>query len=373
MHSLARAIARMFIVGFDGYAITDDMKRFIDRGIGGVVFFNRNIQSAEQFNQLCSDLKRHAGDRPLLTCLDHEGGRVMRAKADVFTQVPSMRAIGSTNDESLAREVGKLFAAELRAVNIDVNFAPVMDVDTNPANPVIADRSFGRTVEVVSKMGAAFIDAMQLAGIAACAKHFPGHGDTSQDSHLDLPRLPHDMARLEAVELAPFMAAINAGVASVMTAHVIFEPLDSEFPATMSRPVLEGILRQRFGFDGVVFSDCLQMIAIAKHYGEAQAVIRGANAGVDSFLVCHHAHVQTKAIDALVAAVESGDVPESQIVLSNARLDKLCNAYCKAPLPYVKPIIDPALIERLHILTNEAGSAGVDPTLANERASGSAG
>jgi beta-N-acetylhexosaminidase len=365
MTDLQRAIARMFVVGFDGHAVTDDMKRYIDRGIGGVIFFNRNIRSAEQFNTLSGDLKRHAAGRPLLACLDHEGGRVVRASDDVFTPVPSMRAIGMTGDAALARQIGELFAGELRSVNVDVNFAPVMDVDTNPANPVIADRSFSRYTDVVSKLGVALIDGMQAGGVAACAKHFPGHGDTSQDSHLDLPRLPHNIERLEAVELAPFKASVRAGVASIMTAHVIFEPLDAKFPATMSRPVLDGILRDRFGFEGVVFSDCLQMNAIAQHFGEEQAVVRGANAGVDSFLVCHDANVQAKAIDALARAVATGAVPEARVWQANERLERMCGAYCLPPRSFARYSVDPTLAERLEQLTS--GPAGLDPTLVNER------
>jgi len=331
--NLSRAIARLFIVGFDGPVITPDMRRMIDRGVAGAIFFARNVTSPAGFAKLCAEVKRAAGDQPFLTCIDQEGGTVARLR-DGFTPVPPMRVIGRTGDAALARKVGQLIGAELRAVNIDMNFAPVLDIDTNPANPVIGQRSFGRTPELVSRLGVALIEGLQSTGVAACAKHFPGHGDTSQDSHLDLPRLPHAMERLESVELVPFTAAVKAGVASVMTAHVMFESIDRDFPATMSKPVLDGILRQRLKFDGVVVSDCLQMNAIAEHYGVVEAVVRGVNAGCDVFLVCHHAHVQDDAIAALTQAVKDGVVSEHRIHEANARLDRMFKQYVHPPIAF---------------------------------------
>jgi len=221
-----------------------------------------------------------------------------------------------------------------RVVEIDVDraeLAPVLDVDTNPANPVIGDRSFGRTAEEVGRLGAAVIRGLQREGVAACGKHFPGHGDTAQDSHVDLPRLPHTLARLEAVELPPFEMAIRAGVASIMTAHVIFEPLDPRYPATMSRAALDAVLRDRMGFDGVVISDDLEMKAIAEHYGLEEAVIRGALAGVDLFLVCHTADVQHRAIDYLAAAVQRGDVPLERVREARRRVDAMVARYVRPP------------------------------------------
>ncbi|HEV7299131.1 MAG TPA: beta-N-acetylhexosaminidase [Tepidisphaeraceae bacterium] len=327
------AIARMFVVGFDGHHITDDVRRLIDRGIGGVILFTRNVESPVRLNALCAELKGLANGRPLFIAIDQEGGRVARLR-DGFTPIPSMRQLGATGDATLARRAGEVLGRELRAVNIDVNFAPVLDVDTNPANPVIGSRSFGATAALVSEMGTALIAGLQSAGVAASAKHFPGHGDTSQDSHLDLPRLPHDLERLEAVELAPFAAAVRAGVASIMSAHVLFEAIDPEYPATMSAPVLQGILRDRFGYDGVVFSDCLQMNAIAEHYGVEQAVIRGMNAGVDSFLICHHANVQIEGIEALVKAVKDGRVSQARIAQANRRIDAMCERFVRPAVPF---------------------------------------
>ncbi|HLL87868.1 MAG TPA: beta-N-acetylhexosaminidase, partial [Tepidisphaeraceae bacterium] len=284
MDDLERRIAGLFVIGFDGTTVPADARRLIDAGVAGAILFKRNIASASQFGGLCGELKRLAG-RPFVTSVDQEGGRVARLRDDLgFTPVPPMRAVGAAGDERLAFDVGRVIGREVRAVNVDFDFAPVLDVDTNPANPVIGDRSFGRTPELVARVGAAVLRGIQSAGVAACGKHFPGHGDTSQDSHVDLPTLPHTLERLRRVELPPFRAAIDAGVASVMTAHVIFTPLDAKYPATMSRPALDGILRDDMRFDGVVVSDDLEMKAIAEHFGLEEAVVRGANAGVDLFL-----------------------------------------------------------------------------------------
>lgn len=329
MHDVQRLAAGLFCVGFPGLSPTAEVKELQERGVCGVILFRRNVESAEQFAALCAELKRSAG-RPFLTSVDQEGGRVMRLR-EPFTQVPPMRALGSTGDEALAEEVGAILGRELRAVGIDLDYAPVLDVDTNPANPVIGDRSLASDPKTVGRLGAAVARGLQREGVAACGKHFPGHGDTAQDSHRDLPRLRHAMDRLEAVELPPFAAAIRSGIASIMTAHVIFEPLDPRYPATMSRPALDGILRDRMGFDGVVVSDDLEMAAIADHFDLEEVVVRGILAGVDLFLVCHRAEVQHRAIDLLAAAVERGDVPLSRVLEARRRVDRLVARYVRPP------------------------------------------
>jgi beta-N-acetylhexosaminidase len=277
-----------------------------------------------------------------------------------------MRALGQTGDAELAYAVGRVLARELRAVNLDVNFAPTLDVDTNPNNPVIGDRSFGATSDLVSRMGTALIRGLQENGVAACGKHFPGHGDTSQDSHYELPRLPHPIERLERVELPPFRAAVDAGVAMVMTSHVVFEPIDSEFPATMSRSVLHGILRQRMKFNGVIVSDDLEMRAIAANFAIDEVVTRGANAGVDLFAICHDPDLQNRAIDALVRAVERGEVSRERIAEANRRLDVLMGRYAHAPHPIsdfksLNSAEHRAIIDRIQSVA-DAEEAEADPT-----------
>jgi beta-N-acetylhexosaminidase len=352
----------MLAVGFTGASSPpDELRDLMGRGVRSAILFKRNIGTAEQVASLTAEIKRSSPE-PFLLCVDQEGGRVARLR-DGFTSIPSMRALGRTSDPALARAVGRILARELRAVNIDLDFAPVLDVDTNPDNPVIADRSFGPDVALVSRMGAALIAGLQESGVAACGKHFPGHGDTAQDSHYDLPRLPHSMERLGRVELPPFKAAVDAGVAMIMTSHVIFEPLDSRYPATMSRPALDGILRDQMRYDGVVISDDLEMKAIADHFELEDVIIRGVNAGCDLFALCHSADLQNQFIDILVHAAERGDVTRQRIEQANRRLDALLQCFAKAPVGLeALKILDSddhrAVIQRIH--ANE--SLAPDPT-----------
>jgi len=314
---LERQAASLFTVGFHGKAVSDDLRALLARGVGGVILFGRNVGSPAEVLALNRDIKRSAG-RPLLIAVDQEGGQVARLRTG-FTEIPPMRAVGEAKDTGLARELGATIARELRAVGFDMNYAPVLDVDTNPKNPVIAARSFGRTPELVSEMGMAFADGLQGAGVGACGKHFPGHGDTSQDSHLELPTLPHPMGRLESVELAPFKAAAQAGIAAFMTAHVIFQAVDSKYPASMSRAVIQGILREKLGYDGMVVTDDVEMKAIADNFGVEEAVVLGLSAGVDHFLCCHTAALAERAIEAIVHALESGDISREALAKANDR------------------------------------------------------
>ena len=358
MADLERAVARMFCIGFSGTSVPGDMRDLIARGVGGAVLFRRNFSTAAQFIELCGELKTIA-DRPFLTSIDHEGGRVTRL-GPPFTPIPSMRSIGESNDPHLARSIGQIMARELRAANIDLNFAPVMDVDTNPLNPVIADRSFGRSPEQVSQMGLALIDGLQSEGVAACAKHFPGHGDTSQDSHHELPHLTHALPRLNEIELPPFTAAARAGVAAIMTAHIIFDAIDPTFPATMSRAVITGLLREKMQFDGVIISDDVEMKAIAAHFRIEEVVIRAVNAGVDMLLICHTPALQNAAIDALISAVERGDVSRAVIERSSQRLDRLFSRFVRSPSINQRALIG---CEAHRRLTPAASTAClIDPT-----------
>jgi beta-N-acetylhexosaminidase len=245
-----------------------------------------------------------------------------------------MRAIGAAGDADHAREVGALLGRELRAVGIDQDYAPVVDVDTNPANPVIGDRSFSRDPGTVARLGAALAAGLQSERVAACAKHFPGHGDTSQDSHKDLPHLPHAIERLREVELLPFRALARAGVASIMTAHVVFDALDPRRPATLSPEVMR-LLREEVGFRGCAVSDDLEMKAVAGHFPLEESAPGAVLAGVDALLVCHAAEVQHRAIDLVRRAVEDGRIPPERIAEARGRI--------RALLRYAGPPPDPAL------------------------------
>ncbi|MBE2250411.1 MAG: beta-N-acetylhexosaminidase [Myxococcus sp.] len=330
MADLHRLAAGLFVIGFPGTAPDDDVKRLIDDGVAGVILFKRNVGTPEQVRGLVQALKRHAG-RPLLASVDQEGGRVARLRGGPFTSLPSMRELGKNRDAALMERVGRLLAFETRACGFDWDFAPVMDVDTNPANPVIGDRALHRDAAEVARLGVALAQGLEAGGVASCAKHFPGHGDTVKDSHLDLPSLPHAMERLLAVELVPFAAYAKAGLASVMTAHVIFEALEKGVPATLSKPAMTGLLRERLGFEGVIVSDDLEMKAVADHFAIERAVVDGLDAGVDCFLVCHHAQVQRAAIDALVAAVKSGRLEQAQLERAHARVAALTRRFARGP------------------------------------------
>jgi beta-N-acetylhexosaminidase len=292
---------QLLFAAFEAHEIPADLAELIRAGrVGGVTLFARNISSFERTRQLIEELHALApAATPLCVAIDQEGGRVQRLR-DPWTLWPPMRRLGERNDLSETEAVAKALARELSDLGIDLDFAPDADVDSNPANPVIGDRSFSRDPERVAAHVAAFTRAMQSAGIAACAKHFPGHGDTCEDSHLALPRIDCDLARLKSIEFVPFRAAVQAGVASMMTAHIVVSGLDADYPATLS-PAALACLRGELGYDGLVFSDDLEMAAVAKHFDPRETVARALTAGVDAFLACRSPELR----DAVLAALES--------------------------------------------------------------------
>ena len=342
----------MVCVGFDGLEPTAELRTLLDRGVSSVVLFARNYQSPRQLALLCSSIKWMA-DHPVLILIDHEGGRVQRFRSP-FTELPAMREVGRFGDKQIARQIGEIMARELRAVGIDMNLAPVMDVDSNPSNPVIGQRSFSRDPARVAELGCALIGGLQSAGVAACAKHFPGHGDTVVDSHLDLPRLSHDLGRLQRTELPPFRAAAHAGVAAIMTAHIVFDAIDPLRPATMSEAVITGLLRHpaHTAFSGLVISDDMEMSAIADHFTIEDAALRAAKAGVDLMLVCHQPAIQHRAIDALVEAVRRGHLSDSRIAEARQGLSAIAQRHARqtpdVPLSVIGCDEHRRVIERLH-------------------------
>ncbi len=243
---------------------------------------------------------------PLLIAVDQEGGRVQRVRAPstMWPPMAQFDELGDAEAKTLARQVGKALGTELSALGFDVDFAPVLDVHTNPANPIIGNRAFAAEAERAATRALAFAVGLEDAGLVSCGKHFPGHGDTSTDSHLELPRLDHDLERLRAVELLPFRRAAAAGVPMLMTAHVVFAALDSSVPATLSRRVMHDLLRVELGYKGVVVSDDLDMNAISRHYGAADAAVRAIEAGCDVLLLCRDEAAQRAARDGLIHAAE---------------------------------------------------------------------
>jgi beta-N-acetylhexosaminidase len=318
--ALRRRIGQLLVAGFRGADVPIELKALArEFGLGGVTLFARNIVEPEQVAELCYDVRQLAADEPVWTSVDQEGGRVARLKAP-FTEWPPMATLGRSGDIALAERFARALAAELAAVGISLDFAPVLDVNTNPNNPVIGDRALADQAAAVARLGAAIIRALQAEGIAACGKHFPGHGDTSVDSHLALPLVEHPPERLREVELVPFRAAIEARVATMMTAHVLVPALDETRPATLSTPIVTGLLRDELGYDGVVLSDDLEMKAIAGQYAIPVAAVRALQAGCDGILVCSGDHeVQAACLEALIHAVEQDELPRSRVEDALAR------------------------------------------------------
>jgi len=338
MRQSVRQAGQRLMVGFHGHEASADVKRMIhDYGAGSVILFARNVASPEQVADLVRELQaeaRAAGhDLPLLVAVDQEGGRVARMRAP-WTEWPPLRALGRQGSEEMARKMGQALAAELHACGIRLDFAPVVDVDTNPQNPVIGDRSFGADPDLVGRLGAAMIRGLQGGGVAACAKHFPGHGDTDVDSHLDLPRVEHPRSRIEEVELPPFRAAIAAGVASIMTAHVLVRALDEELPATLSPRVVGGLLRRELKYEGVIVSDDLEMKAVAKSWAPGPLAVGAAKAGCDLLPVCATHDAQVESLEGLVKAVEAGDISWKAMDEACARMRRLKETYL---LPWRDP------------------------------------
>lgn len=329
-------VGQLFLLGFAGKSVPDVTRDLLqEEKAGGVILFSRNIHDLEQVVELGRELcALGSEDQPTLVSVDQEGGRVARLRG-ICTDVPAMRTLGALTEEEpdLPYRVAAMMAREMAALGFHLDFAPVVDVDTNPDNPVIGERSFGRHAQQVARDGAQFIRGLQQAGVAASAKHFPGHGDTHEDSHRTLPIVPHGLDRLARVELPPFQAAIDVGVATIMTAHVRVPALDADLPATLSPAILTGLLRQRLGYEGVIVSDDLEMAAVADHWPVEELVRLGLLAGVDLFLICHDAEKQARAIEATRRLVERGDVPRARVAEALARVAALKARFVGAPAP----------------------------------------
>lgn len=311
---LRRHVGRLLIAGFDGRVVPAELRALArEFDLGGVILFGRNVESPEQVAELTFELRHLERETPLWISVDQEGGRVARLKAP-FTEWPPMATLGRSGEVALVERFARALAIELRAVGINLDYAPVLDVHTNPKNPVIGDRALSEKPEEVGRLGAALIKALQQEGVAACGKHFPGHGDTSVDSHKELPLVEHPPDRLRAVEFVPFRAAIAAGVASMMTAHVLVPSLDEERPATLSRAIVHDILKDELGYGGVVLSDDLEMRAIAARMAIADAAVDAVAAGCDGLLICGGDHdLQVSALEAMIRAAETGALPLTRI------------------------------------------------------------
>lgn len=323
----------LLMVGFTGTSVPDELRRFTRDALpAGVVLFARNVESTGQVAELLRELRGLwplDGPPPLLA-VDQEGGPVRRLKAPACPEVldlPAARELAAAAAPGRTREVAEAAGRELAALGFNLDFAPVLDVDSNPANPVIGRRSFGRDPHVAAEQALAFADGLEAAGVLACGKHFPGHGDTDLDSHLALPRLAHDLERLRAVELVPFaIAARQRRVRAMMSAHIVFEALDPEWPATLSPRVIPELLRRELAFDGVLFSDDLEMRAIADHYDPATIARQGLLATLDVFLVCHHLELAAALREELAASAAGGGLLAERVAAAERRIVTLRSA-----------------------------------------------
>ncbi|MBA2278393.1 MAG: beta-N-acetylhexosaminidase [Chloroflexia bacterium] len=318
-------VGQSMMFRFEGPVLTDEAKRAFGRVLpAGVLFFADNITSRAQVHALCGELQaeaRRLGLPPLLIAVDQEGGLVSRLPVD-FVTVPSAMAQSATGDPADIEACARITGEQLLEVGINLDYAPTLDINIHPENSVIRTRSFGDTVERVTAGGLATIRGLTAAGVIPTVKHFPGHGDTHVDSHLGLPTIAHGLERLRAVELAPFRAAIAAGVPAVMSAHIVFPALD-EHPATLSNRVLTGLLREELGFEGVVFTDSLSMDAIATRYGVGDGSDRAKLAGVDVLESNESLADQIDRVEAMAAALEDGRVPRAVFAGSAGRVAEL--------------------------------------------------
>jgi beta-N-acetylhexosaminidase len=318
---LERAAAGCLLPGFVGLEVPEWLRGWLDGGLGGVCLFSRNIRDPEQLAALTAGLR--AGRSDVVVSVDEEGGDVTRLELAAGSSYPGAWALGVVDDPGLTERVAAAIGGDLAAAGVTLDFAPVADVNTNPENPVIGIRSFGADAERVSNHVAAFVRGLQGAGVAACAKHFPGHGDTRQDSHHELPTIEPDAPAFDEA-LRPFRAAIEAGVRSIMTAHIRVPTLD-DAPATLSRALLDGLLRGELAFGGAIVTDALEMRAVSDTVGVEEGAVRSLAAGADALLLGHDlderalARVQA----ALVGAVRDGRLAEDRLAEAAARVSVL--------------------------------------------------
>jgi beta-N-acetylhexosaminidase len=344
---------QLLSVGFDGpQAPAELLGRIARSEVGGVMSFRPNIVEPAQVADLVGTLRRASpAGFPLAVSVDQEGGLVQRLRQPL-TVWPDMFSVAAAGDPARTEAVGRALGDELAALGIGWDFAPVLDVHTNPANPVIGNRAFGVTPAAVNTHALAFWCGLRAAGVLGCGKHFPGHGDTQTDSHLDLPVVVHEEARLRAVELAPFAAAVAAGLSAIMTAHVLYPAWDARLPATLSRRIAHGILRGELGFAGLLVSDDLGMRAVADRWPIEELVVQSLLAGVDHFLVREPRERQEAAFSALVRAAESQPEVRARVQESAAR-----TARFKALLSPRMPVDKTELLARLGTPEHQALAA----------------
>jgi beta-N-acetylhexosaminidase len=347
---LERLAARCLLVGFEGAVVPSWLRAWLEGGLGGVCLFAWNVVSRGQVAKLTAELREERPD--LLVAIDEEGGDVTRLDASSGSRYPGNHALGAVDDVELTRHVATAIGAELAAAGVNLELAPVADVNTNPDNPIVGVRSFGSDPELVARHVAAFVAGLQSAGVAACAKHFPGHGDTEEDSHLGLPTVERDDEAMAAM-LLPFRAAVGAGVRSVMTAHIRVAGLD-EAPGTLSRAVITDLLRGELGFDGVVVTDALEMRAVSGSVGEKEGAVLALEAGAD--LLCLGHDLRPECVHArIVESVRSGRLSEERLREAAGRTERLARIAEPARNGGVFPIVGLQAARRALLTDGDVG------------------
>lgn len=327
--TLEEKVGQMLFAGFEGLYPPDYILDWLATSqIGGIILFARNIDNPQQLVELTGAVHR-AAKYPALIAIDQEGGAVARLRqVNGFTESPGAMALSAAQDgERWAERVNAVLGREMQALGINWTFAPAVDISYNTENPTVGTRSFGSDKEQVSQMTVAAVKGFQNVGVAACAKHFPGLGDTKVDSHLELPVLDTTLVQLIHNDLLPYRAAMQAGVATMMTTHTVFNELDSRYPATLSPVVVQRLIREELRFDGVVCSDCMEMKAISDHYPPSESVVLAALTGIDAILFSHTRSMQEAAYESLLAAVYSHRVPVEVVESANRRIANLKSTY----------------------------------------------
>lgn len=334
--SLEKKVGQLLIVGFDGYAVPGEFKKQIQKyQLGGVIYFKRNVQSPAQLAELANEIQfscRTKDMPPLFISIDHEGGKVNRL-VKPFTKFPGNDYLGEMGSPKVAFDFGMVIAKELKAIGVNVNYAPVVDVNTNRESPVIRNRAFSEDPEVCARMGSAVCRGIQKMGVMAVAKHFPGHGDTKEDSHFSLPRVTKSLKELEELELIPFKRVIRGRVEAIMTAHILNDALDPKYPATLSEKTLDGILRKQLRYSRLIISDDLEMKAIADHYGPEEAAVLALNAGCDLLIYRGDEGFPEKVVEAVVAAIERKELSLEKIEKSLQRIMAAKKVYAEMKHP----------------------------------------
>jgi beta-N-acetylhexosaminidase len=333
--NLQTLVGQLFVVGFNGYSVPNDFKKFIqDYNVGGTIYFKRNVQSPAQLAELSNEIQfscRAKDAPPLFISIDHEGGKINRL-VKPFTKFPGNDYLGDLGSPKIGFEFGMVLGKELGAVGVNVNYAPVIDVNSNQENPVIRNRAFSSDPELCGRLGSAVCRGLQKMGIMAVAKHFPGHGDTKEDSHFTLPRVSKTLEELERLELIPFRRVIRSRVEAIMTAHILNDAIDPELPATLSLKTIN-ILRTQMRFSRVIFADDLEMKAVTEHYNAEQAAVLAVSAGCDCLIYKGEAGIPMAAIEAIVKAIEKKIIPIERIEQSNARIAQAKKLYANAKKP----------------------------------------